>query len=186
LKKKNIYLKKKRLLKRKLQAIFKNQVLNLYLTKYLTKHFSITTQIYIKNIKNFLKNSARKLNKILFKQLRFNKQVKFLKNIIYILNISTYCKSAYFFSEYIAAQLCKSRKQWLIINITTQIITKILKVRLNIKGCKILISGRLQGRDRKKTFLKVFGLLPLQVFSSKISYSLSQNYNVFGAFGVKI
>ena len=185
-KKKILFFRNKRKMGKKIQAILKSSILNLQLAKFIIRDFDIDIEFYSKNIKSSLKNSARRLNKILFKQLYFLKQFKILKDTIYILNISTYCKSSYFFSEHLITQLCKLRKQWSIINITTQIISKIIKIRINIQGCKILISGRLQGRDRKKTFVKVFGLLPLHIFSTNISYSLSQDYNIFGMFGVKV
>ena len=96
---------------KKIQAILKSSILNLQLAKFIIRDFDIDIEFYSKNIKSSLKNSARRLNKILFKQLYFLKQFKILKDTIYILNISTYCKSSYFFSEHLITQLCKLRKQ---------------------------------------------------------------------------
>lgn len=171
---------------KKLEAIFKDRILTLQLNKYIYKFFKINTQLYVKNVKRFLKNSARKLNKKLFNRFRFYKKFKFFKDALIIINISTYCRTPEILSDYLVNQLCRLRNQWPIINITTKILQRVLSIRSNIKGCKLLISGRLQGRDRKKTFIKVFGTLPLQEFSTNITYSLSQDYNIFGMFGVRV
>ena len=71
-------------LNKKLQSILKDQVLNLQTVKYVNQFFKINIQLYLKNVKRFIKNSARKLNKILYKQLQFYQKFKFLKDTIYI------------------------------------------------------------------------------------------------------
>jgi len=181
-----INFKYKRVVTKKVYAILKDQLLSISLMRYLKQFFDLNFEIRTKNIKRFLKNSARRLNKTVFKSLRFYKKFNFFKDTLYIANITTYCNTPTLLADHLVTQLCRLRNQWPLINVVTNIIKEILHIRLTIKGFKLLISGRLQGRNRKKTYTKVFGSLPLQTFSNNINYALSQDYNIFGMFGVRV
>jgi len=73
--------------------------------------FNINVELYVKNIKFFIKNTARRLNKKLYKKLFFYKKFDFFKDTLYLVNICTYCQTPQLLAEYIVVNLCKLRKQ---------------------------------------------------------------------------
>ena len=65
-------------------------------------------------------------------------------------------------------------------------LTTLIKTRLSkIKGIKIVINGRLNGRPRaRKTLIKI-GEIPQQSMAKLIDYNESTAYTKNGTFGVK-
>lgn len=55
-----------------------------------------------------------------------------------------------------------------------------------IKGIKILVTGRLNGRSRASFYKIQLGSLPLSTFSEKISYTFVPAFNVYGSYGIKV
>jgi len=167
-------------------ATLSDRVLTLKLMKYLEQFFGLNMLVYCKSINFYFKQSTLQLNFKLYNVFRFFRRFSFFRDTLYIANISTYCRNPLLLSDHIVEELCRVRNQWPIINLTSRLLSKLLKMRIHIKGIKLLISGRLRGRSRKKTYSKTFGQLPLQSFSKNVQYSLSQDFNVFGMFGVKL
>jgi ribosomal protein S3 len=110
-----------------------------------------------------------------------------IEDLIYIINICTYAPNAKLLSSFLIKILCSLKKQWAFIKITSNIIKSILPYRTKkINGIKFAISGKINGRNRKKTVLKSFGQVSTQTLKKCIKYSLSTSYNVYGAFSIKI
>ena len=68
---------------------------------------------------------------------------------------------------------------------------KSLKTLINsnfsfIKGVKIVIKGRINGKSRAKKKIIKIGYFPIQTFDSKINYSESTSYTQYGTFGIKV
>lgn len=55
-----------------------------------------------------------------------------------------------------------------------------------IKGIKILVTGRINGRSRGSFYKIQIGSLPFSTFSQKISYTFIPAFNVYGSYGIKV
>jgi small subunit ribosomal protein S3 len=79
------------------------------------------------------------------------------------------------------------KKHNFFLNFLTQALFLLVKSKLScIKGLKILIKGRLNGKLRAKSKLIEIGKIPLQTINSKINYSTSVSYSLYGTFGFKV
>jgi small subunit ribosomal protein S3 len=58
--------------------------------------------------------------------------------------------------------------------------------KLNVKGIKIMVSGRLGGAEIARTEWTKDGCIPLHTFKANIDYGVSQAYTLFGIIGVKV
>lgn len=137
LKKKKIKIKKKKnVLNFKLLSLLKQQCLNLKIQKYLNQFFDKHFTVISKNIKSFLTTPSRQLNLKLYNEKSFKRYKKknFFKDAIYILNIITYCKAPYLFSEFLVNQLAIVKKQWPFIYTCLALLKRFLEIRINIKG----------------------------------------------------
>jgi small subunit ribosomal protein S3 len=56
----------------------------------------------------------------------------------------------------------------------------------NVKGIKIMVSGRLGGAEIARTEWTKDGCIPLHTFKANIDYGVSQAYTLFGIIGVKV
>lgn len=56
----------------------------------------------------------------------------------------------------------------------------------NVKGIKIMVSGRLGGAEIARTEWTKDGCIPLHTFKANIDYGFSQAYTLFGIIGVKV
>jgi ribosomal protein S3 len=66
-------------------------------------------------------------------------------------------------------------------------IKKVLPYRSKkIRGMRVAIAGKINGRNRKKTVIKNFGRLSTQKLAENIKYSLSTSDNIYGAFSIKV
>ncbi len=59
-------------------------------------------------------------------------------------------------------------------------------VRANAKGCRITVSGRLNGADIARTETVTSGRLPLHTLRANIDYSRGIAHTVYGVIGVKV
>jgi hypothetical protein len=122
--------------------------------------------------------------------LSFFKRDPNFKDAVCIVNLTTYCKRSLILSDYLSDELCKvnikKTKQRSVILLLYRLILAFLNIRINIFGVKLQISGRIDGRRRKKTIRKLFGSMPLQTLSANIDYNLSQSYNAYGILSVSV
>lgn len=96
---------------KKIQSLLNDRILNIKLLNYILQFFKVSINLSVKNIKSYLKNTARRLNKKLFNQSFFYKKFLFFKDMLYIINICTYCQTPQFLAEHLVTCLCTTRKQ---------------------------------------------------------------------------
>jgi hypothetical protein len=80
------------------------------------------------------------------------------------------------------------KKQKFFLNSLRRFIISFKKKKLfeKIKGLKIQIKGKLNGKDRSLIYRIKLGSIPLSTISQKINYNLFPVNTLFGCFGVKI
>lgn len=164
-----------------------DKILKLKIEKELKKHFpDLNFILYIKNIINFLPLSIKKDNSTIKEIVGRQRNLGYYKNLLYIINISTYKPNAFLLSHYIVNILCGLKKQWPFLYLTFNYLEEFCTLRDYIDGIKIAIAGRISGRKRKKTTIKTFGNVPTYTLCKNIKYSLCTGYNIYGAFSIKI
>ena len=66
-----------------------------------------------------------------------------------------------------------------------QILEKTMATR-EVKGARILVSGRLQGAEMSRTEQVKRGPVPLQTFRADIDYAREKAYLPYGVIGIKV
>jgi len=135
---------------------------------------------YKKGIKSF-----RRFTKKNFYNKDFIQNRDFIKAIL----ISLYEKnSSKIIAKLIAINLEKRKKrQFYLFFILKTVIQYGLKSKYsNVKGFKLVVNGRLNGRPRAKKFLFQLGQISLHSFRSDISYYEETAYTTNGTFGIKV
>lgn len=95
--------------------------------------------------------------------------------------------SAKLFSRMIAIKLSESKRHSLLFNFWRKAILLFVNSSFsNLKGLKISIKGRINGRPRAKTINIIAGNVPCLTLSAKIDYAKSTSYTQNGTFGVKV
>lgn len=59
-------------------------------------------------------------------------------------------------------------------------------MRFNVTGCKIMISGRLNGAEMARTEWMLEGRVPLHTLKADINYAVSEAKTIYGILGVKV
>lgn len=144
-----------------------------------------------KNLNKTLENKIIKkmINKNFFKKFKKVLKNKTYKNLIKVLLISVYEKnSAKLLADTISIYINKDKKKhYFIMSILKNYFNIIISSKFSkIKGLKIKISGRLNGAPRAKSKTIQIGAIPLQSFTSLISYHNSVAYTPNGSLGVKV
>ena len=162
-----------------LSLYVKNKIINIKV-----KDLNKTFESNIRTTKHHF-NEYKKLVKHLRRFLRNPVQKDFIK----ILFIGVFNKnSSKLVADAIATFITKNKKQHnYLMYILKRTINKLINSPFSqIKGIKIIISGRFNGVPRsKKKSLKI-GVIPLQSFNSKIDYHQSVAYTPNGTFGIKV
>jgi hypothetical protein len=137
------------------------------------------------NFKNKLE--SERFKKIVLK-LRNYSNALFFKECLNILSIVIKKRnSAKLISEFLAFQFSVMKKHNYFLNFLKRALLLIIKSRFSfIKGFKLIISGRLNGKPRAKNKFLIVGKVPLQSINSKIDYSTSVSYSQYGTFGFKV
>ena len=95
--------------------------------------------------------------------------------------------SAKFLSEYLAHQIRYMKRHNILLGFLKRALYLLVYSRLSrVKGVKILIKGRLNGKLRGNTTLISIGSIPIQTFTASIDYNCSVSYTPYGTFGIKI
>lgn len=152
----------------------------------LNKFFNVSIKLNINNVTNYLplkvNNVSAKVKKVIWQPRK-----KYIKDLINVINICTYAVSSKILSHFLLKVLCSLKRHWAFIKITFNILTKVLYFRNHkISGVQIAVQGKINGRGRKKTVLKHFGKIAKPNLTKCVKYSLSTDYNVYGAFSLKI
>jgi len=80
----------------------------------------------------------------------------------------------------------KHNRHWLVFRFLKNTLDLFVASSPCIMGLRVLISGKLNGRPRKKKKEFRFGIMPLQALSYDIDYSYRVVVTKFGVFGIKI
>ena len=80
----------------------------------------------------------------------------------------------------------KHNRHWLVFRFLKNTLGLFVESSSSIAGLRLLISGKLNGRPRKKKKEFRFGIMPLQAFSHDIDYSYRVVVTKFGVFGIKL
>lgn len=162
------------------------------------KNFEFKIQNLNQKFKNnFLKNrkeirdykaGIKRFRRFTKKNL-YNKYYIQNRNFIRAILISMYENdSAKIIAKIIAEYLKKRKKnQFYIFSILKTVIRYGLKSKYsNIKGFKLAVKGRLNGRPRAKKFLLQLGQISVTSFNSNINYVEKTAYTSNGTFGIKL
>nr|QYC61901.1 ribosomal protein S3 [Stephanopyxis turris] len=209
-KKKKGYTKKKK----KIKKIFKNRILfikrlkkknrNLLLKKNIDffENLLESLTLYTKNKLNIniilqninkglslrLKNKQSKaFRKTILKLRRFSRAI-FFKEFINILTVTVLKKnSSKILADIIAFQFSVIKRHNYFLNFLKRSLTLIVKSKFSkVKGIKILIKGRLNGKPRSNYRIIQIGKISLQTIESVISHNQSTSFTPYGTFGIKV
>ena len=129
------------------------------------------------------------LKKILM-QLRMYKNNKYFnaREFVNVLLIVIRKKdSAKFLSEYLAHQMRYMKRHYVLLGFLKRALHLFISSQLSkIKGVKIVIKGRLNGKLRKNIAHITVGAIPIQTLAVPISYNNAISYTPYGTFGIKV
>lgn len=161
-------------------------------------NISLTLQNLNVNLHSQLKKKkAENLKNIMLQLKKFVKNPFFKEAVNVLFVVVTKRKSAKLLSDFISNQIKlnqlrtdqsrMSKKDNYFIGFLKQALEVFVKSDVsNIKGIKLMISGRINGAARARSIILQFGNLPLQSFAAKIDYSQSTSFTSNGTFGVKV
>ncbi len=159
---------------------------------FINKNIKIFLTLNQLNQNNYQENNKDKikfLKKNLIK-LRKYKQNKFFKEGVNILFMSTtQIQKANLLTQFISTHLSKSKKKHnLFLKFVKTTLTLFTSNKFSIlKGIKIKISGRLNGRPRARNKIITIGQgVPIITLNSNIDYAESTAYTSNGTLGVKV
>ena len=60
------------------------------------------------------------------------------------------------------------------------------KKNFNLKGIKIIITGKLKGKPRSHKYINTFGSVPIQSINCNIDFAKQHAFTIYGVFGIKL
>ncbi len=154
-----------------------------------------TSTIYLmleqlnKNVKRSIKKSHVKTIKNIVTKLRRYKRSHFFKEGLNVMMSVTRKKnSPALLANFIADQLGKVKRHNFFLRFIKSGLSLFTHKKLSIlKGIKIKIKGRLNGRPRARhRILQIRKGIPVQTFQSKLNYSEATSFSKNGTLGIKI
>src|SRR4051794_12109148 len=142
---------------------------------------NIFIYLYIPEINLVLGENNEKLEKVMkdiYAKIN-DEKVSVKINLIEIKNIYTYAQSI---ANFIASQL----KKRISFRLVTRNILSKLSLEREIKGAKIEMSGRLDGKEIAETKKLVQGKMPLSTIDSNIDVGFAKVITTYGAIGIKV
>lgn len=145
-------------------------------------------QINKELFKNFTKSQFETLKKILGQLRRFNNETFASEGLYAIIVFLNSQHSINFFSEYLAAEMQKHKRQHYFLSFIKKALVLLNKSNLyNLTDIVIKVKGRFNGAPRSKTrIIKIGKDLSIISVKSKIHYSEKISFSPNGTFGVKI
>jgi ribosomal protein S3 len=137
-------------------------------------------------------NNFNSFDKIIVKNklLSFRKYSKdpFFNDMLHLLIVSVRLKhSASLLSDYISYRLMKTKSHTQFLYTLKDILVTLQKTKISkIKGIKIKVKGRFNGKARSASKIIIIGEMPIQTLTEKIDYFESTSYTSNGTFGVKV
>ncbi len=116
---------------------------------------------------------------------RFRTIFKDWKDVLSIVHLSVRTRSAFLLSNFIAKQVKWTRRHTALLDWLNGFLEIYVKLGL-LRGYKIQIKGRIQGRPRARTICIKKGSVPLQTICTYIEYNFSHAFSSLGVFGIKV
>lgn len=88
--------------------------------------------------------------------------------------------------KYLLEKKGMKKRQRFVLNSLRRFLIQNQKILTNLKGLKIQVNGRINGRNRSTTYVIQLGCVPLQTFSKKIDYTFLPCFTLDGVFGIKV
>jgi hypothetical protein len=167
--------------------LFSNKQLDLSMNKCFL-NFKVLNNYLNKEILIFLYLNLKPYVSFIFSR-RFNLFIDFLKltNLFVLgkINLNIYNK---FLNKIFKSLSKRSHTKFFsfLKVLFTLLIEEKTPVFSSFGGLKILISGKIQGKDRSSLKLIKVGSVPSQTISKNIEYSLEHVYTLYGVFGLKL
>jgi hypothetical protein len=120
------------------------------------------------------------------KRFRFYRKNKFFFGALVDSQFFVYMMRAELISLLVVRLIKKHRRHWLVIRFLRRVVRHFYTKTEKLTGLRIKISGKINGRPRKKRRVVSFGVLPLQTFMLDVDYSYRIAVTKFGVFGVKV
>ncbi len=124
------------------------------------------------------------------------RQQSIYADVLWIVIISIKYYSAIFMSNMLSEQIVKRKKQWPFIKIIRTVIREVLPKNLmkdpkKVDGLRVLINGKINGRDRSTSYLiykfyKDKQKSKIHQIYLKVDYSLSFANSKYGVFGIRV
>ena len=127
------------------------------------------------------------LQRFLFNRYKYS--AIYIKDFIHLSFIAILIKNPQILVNFIGHQfkhLPKNRKQLKLLSFITQTIKILCEQRREIIGFKLQIKGRLNRRNRTKTYNFKKGTLPIQTTITRIEYAYSEGFTRSGLIGIKL
>lgn len=168
---------------------FENLIVNV-LKNFFNKKIKINV-IFIflnKSYINFIKKSELLLfKKIIFKLRRYSNLIFFKESLnILLISIKNYQNSS-LLSNYLSYYFGMLKSHNFLLNFIKHSLNLLINSKIStLKGLKIMISGRINGKPRGTIRVLQIGKISLQSLESKIGYSKSVAYSLNGTLGIKV
>jgi len=109
-----------------------------------------------------------------------------LSTLEFIFYLSCKLRMISIFTRYLAHNLSQEKKHkkllWKVVNVI-QLLDKNLSL---FKAIRIYVTGKLNGKMRRKTYMFKIGRLPLQKINIDLDYFKSSSFTKFGTISIKI
>ena len=126
------------------------------------------------------------LERYLFNRYKYS--AIYIKDFIHLSFITVLIKNPQVLVNFIGHQfkhLPKNRKQLKLLSFITQTIKIVCELRREIIGFKLQIKGRLNRRNRTKTYNFKKGIMPIQTINTRVEYGYSEGFTRTGLIGIK-
>ena len=126
------------------------------------------------------------LERYLFNRYKYS--AIYIKDFIHLSFITILIKNPQVLVNFIGHQfkhLPKNRKQLKLLSFITQTIKIVCELRREIIGFKLQIKGRLNRRNRTKTYNFKKGIMPIQTINTRVEYGYSEGFTRTGLIGIK-
>lgn len=133
------------------------------------------------------KNQLTSFKKLIIQLRKYSRSTFYKEFINLLITVLKTKNSSKLISIYLAELFGKIKRHNFFLNfLKRSLILFIYSSLSNIKGIKILIKGRLNGKPRSRGRLLQIGKVSLQTLDSKVDYSYSTAFSSFGTFGIKV
>lgn len=159
------------------------------LTKFTSKKFRIFLILHKLNDNIKFTNTIKKiLKKKLIKLRKYKENLFFYSGIKIMFTVISNSNSSKLLSQFIAIQLKFLRRHNFFFKFIKDVLSLFKnKIFSKIKGIKIKIKGKINGRTRSRIrIIKINNGIKSTSINSVINYSETTAYTIFGTFGVKV